>query len=384
VDTDRVGAAAAELYAADPAEFTDRRKALAAAARAAGDADAAKRIGALRKPTRPAWIVNRLARADPAATVRLADLAAGLRAAARAKDGRALRELSARRGSLIDALTGQALAVAGISDPPAALREDVVATLSAALSDPDTAAAFAAGTLTRAAQWAGFGLAPPADGADADASDADGAADADAADGDAADGDAADGDAADGDAADGDAADGDAADGDGGTLLALPPREAATSATATATARVPARRSSGSHVPGKPGSRDRTVSAKPAGAGASAKAPDKPPPRRSPAPGSAAGARPQSPDPRRAQAAEEAAARRRDSFAAAERSLAAAIEAAAAADSAEDRLELTVRDLEERLTRARAELADARLRARRTEAAERKARQLLDRIQRPQ
>jgi hypothetical protein len=359
VDTDRVGAAAAELYAADPAEFTDRRKALAAAARAAGDADAAKRIGALRKPTRPAWIVNRLARADPAATVRLADLAAGLRAAARAKDGRALRELSARRGSLIDALTGQALAVAGISDPPAALREDVVATLSAALSDPDTAAAFAAGTLTRAAQWAGFGLAPPADGADADASDADGAADADAADG-------------------------DAADGDGGTLLALPPREAATSATATATARVPARRSPGPHAPGKPGSRDRPVSAKPTGTGASAKAPDKPPPRRPPPPGSAAGARPQSPDPRRAQAAEEAAARRRDSFAAAERSLAAAIEAAAAADSAEDRLELTVRDLEERLTRARAELADARLRARRTEAAERKARQLLDRIQRPQ
>jgi hypothetical protein len=361
VDTDRVGAAAAELYAADPAEFTDRRKALAAAARAASDADAAKRIGALRKPTRPAWIVNRLARADPAATVRLADLAAGLRAAARAKDGRALRELSARRGSLIDDLTGQALAVAGISDPPATLREDVVATLSAALSDPDTAAAFAAGTLTRAAQWAGFGLAPPPDGADADASDADGA---------------------DADGADADAADGDAADGDGGTLLALPPREAA--ASATATARAPARRSSGSHVPGKPRSRDRTVSAKPAGAGASAKAPDKPPPRRSPAPGSAAGARPQSPDPRRAQAAEEAAARRRDSFAAAERSLAAAIEAAAAADSAEDRLELTVRDLEERLTRARAELADARLRARRTEAAERKARQLLDRIQRPQ
>ena len=366
MDTDRVGAAAAELYAADPAEFTDRRKALAAAARAAGDADAAKRIGALRKPTRPAWIVNRLARADPAATVRLADLAAGLRAAARAKDGRALRELSARRGSLIDTLTGQALAVAGISDPPAALREDVVATLSAALSDPDTAAAFAAGTLTRAAQWAGFGLAPPAAGADADASDADGA----------------DADAADGDASDADATDGDAADGDGGTLLALPPREAA--ASATATARAPARRSSGSHAPGKPRSRDRTVSAKPAGAGASAKAPDKPPPRRSPAPGSAAGARPQSPDPRRAQAAEEAAARRRDSFAAAERSLAAAIEAAAAADSAEDRLELTVRDLEERLTRARAELADARLRARRTEATERKARQLLDRIQRPQ
>jgi hypothetical protein len=35
---DRVAAAAGELYAADPQEFTDRRKALVTAARDAGDA----------------------------------------------------------------------------------------------------------------------------------------------------------------------------------------------------------------------------------------------------------------------------------------------------------------------------------------------------------
>ena len=56
---------------------------------------------------------------------------------------------------------------------------------------------------------------------------------------------------------------------------------------------------------------------------------------------------------------------------------------AAAAVGVEDRLEAEVRDLEERLTRARADLADARLRARSAEAAERKARQTLDRLPRP-
>jgi Lon protease-like protein len=78
---DRVSTAVTELYGADPQEFTDRRKELAAAARAAGDAAAAKQIAALRKPTRAAWVVNRLARADPGAPARLAALGAALRAA---------------------------------------------------------------------------------------------------------------------------------------------------------------------------------------------------------------------------------------------------------------------------------------------------------------
>ncbi|MBO0806417.1 MAG: hypothetical protein J2P25_25490, partial [Nocardiopsaceae bacterium] len=73
--SDRVTAAATELYGADPGAFTARRKELADEARAAGDRDAAKRITALRKPTRAAWAVNRLARADPGAPERLATLA---------------------------------------------------------------------------------------------------------------------------------------------------------------------------------------------------------------------------------------------------------------------------------------------------------------------
>jgi hypothetical protein len=162
VASDLVTDAAAELYGTDPQEFTDRRKALAAAARAAGDTAAARQIAALRKPTRAAWVLNRLARAAPDAPARLADLAAAMRSAQRAKDGRRLRELSARRGELIDDLTDRALAAAGAGDPSAGLREDVATTLTAALADPEVAGQFASGTLTRAAQWAGFGTPPPA------------------------------------------------------------------------------------------------------------------------------------------------------------------------------------------------------------------------------
>jgi hypothetical protein len=54
---------------------------------------------------------------------------------------------------------------------------------------------------------------------------------------------------------------------------------------------------------------------------------------------------------------------------------------AAQAAAAEERLEVHVRDLEQQLTKARGELSDARMKARRAEAAERKARQALARLQ---
>ena len=292
----RLSAAATELYGADPQEFTDRRKELAAAARAAGDTAAAKQISALRKPTRAAWVVNQLARADPGAPARLAALATALRDAEQAKDGPRLRELSATRGPLIDELIGHALAAAGVADPSAGLREEVEATLTAALADPDVAADFAAGTLTRAAQWAGFGAASF------------------------------------GAASFGAASSGFAPD------AAFPE---------TSSAPEP------SPVPA-------TTPVRPAQS-----APPVPPPS----------------------VAEEAArqaARRREIYEDAERAVASAEAIAAAAVGVEDRLEAEVRDLEERLTRARADLADARLRARRAEAAERKARQTLDRLPRPE
>lgn len=307
---DRVNAAAAELYGADQEAFTDRRKALAASAREAGDKSAATAIAALRKPTRAAWVVNRLTRADTGAPPRLAAMAAALRAAEQVKDGPRLRELSRTRGALIDALTEQALAGAGFPDPSPSLRAEVSATLTAALADSDVAAAFTAGTLTRAVQWSGFGLALDDTGA-----------------------------------------------GVGSGAGAGPG---------------PGAGASQGPAPGAGEAPDEEVRAVPAQRSAAART----------------AARQQAEEAQRREAAAQQvaadqAARHREQYEDAEHAVAAASAAAADATSAEDRLEAGVRDLEQRLTQARADLAAARMRARRAEAAERRACQALDRLPRP-
>jgi len=291
---DRVAAAVDELYGADPGAFTGRRGELAAAARDAGDRAAAKAITALRRPTRAAWVVNQLARADPSAPEKLTELAVALRAAQQARHGPRLRELSAARGSLVDALTAQALAVAGVNDPPPSLRLEVAQTLTAVIADPEVAADFAKGTLTHAVQWSGFGL-PPAD-------------------------------AEPGEEETGEAL-GASVDWSGGAPAG------------GVTARA-----------GKAGTRDR------------------------PSRGPAAPAAP-APDAERA-------ARRREQYEEAERLVAASAAAAAEAVAAEDRLEAEVRDLEQRLTQTRSDLAAARMRARHAEAAERRTRQALSQLHR--
>jgi hypothetical protein len=62
------------LYWVHPDAFTTQCTKLVAAARQRGDAAAAKRISAARKPTTAAWIVNRLALRHSDAQQRLADL----------------------------------------------------------------------------------------------------------------------------------------------------------------------------------------------------------------------------------------------------------------------------------------------------------------------
>jgi hypothetical protein len=152
--------AKAELYEADPDGFTARRQELAEHARDAGEPAVAKQVNALRKPTRSAWVVNRLVRSDPGVRTRLGALAADLREAA---DGARIRELTTARARLVDELTRTALA--GVPAPSAALREEVTATLDAAIADPEVASRL--GILVRAEQYAGFGegsftAAPPA------------------------------------------------------------------------------------------------------------------------------------------------------------------------------------------------------------------------------
>lgn len=321
---DSLAEAAAELYGADPQDFTERRKALAAAAKAAGDATAARQISALRKPTRAAWVVNRLARTDPGAPARLADLATALRDAEQTRDGPRLRELSAARGRLIDTLTSQALAAADVADPAAGLRDEVSATLTAALADPEVAAGFAAGTLTRAAEWAGFGLA---------LSGAAGASDT----------------------------------------------ASAQAATPLEEGRVlKAKRRGQEPLAGQ--ARKESL------AGDPDRLPETQRERREDRVAEARLRRERVAEDRALRLAEEAAeaaARRRKVFDDAERAVASATASATDAVATEDRLEIEVLELEKRLTRARAELADARLAARRAETAERKARRALEHLPRP-
>lgn len=143
------------LYAAKPEEFTALRSKLAAEAKKRGDSDIAKQISGARKPTTAAHVVNMLAINDAEARRRLADLGQRLRAAHAEMDGTRIRELTAEQRRLIDELTRSAFAEAGLSNPTAAVRDDVTATLQAAVADPDVAARL--GRLAKAEQWSGFG-----------------------------------------------------------------------------------------------------------------------------------------------------------------------------------------------------------------------------------
>ena len=76
-----IEAVARRLYGLPPQEFTRARNASAADAKAVGDAELAKRITALRKPTTGAWLLNQLVRHHEAEVREVVDLGARLRAA---------------------------------------------------------------------------------------------------------------------------------------------------------------------------------------------------------------------------------------------------------------------------------------------------------------
>lgn len=143
------------LYGMRPEEFTARRNELASAAKKRGDVSAAKAIASARRPTTAAWVVNQLALTDSTVRPKLTSLHEALRAAHAAMDGQRIRELSATQRTLVQDLTRAGFAAAELSDPPAALRDDVTGTLQAAIADPEVAARL--GRLSRAEEWSGFG-----------------------------------------------------------------------------------------------------------------------------------------------------------------------------------------------------------------------------------
>ncbi|CRZ14314.1 hypothetical protein [Mycolicibacterium neworleansense] len=142
------------LYRVRPDEFTARRNEFVAAARKRGDADAAKVIAAARRPTTAAWVVNLLALTDETMRQRLTELHDELRDAHAAMDGQRIRELSAVQRRLVQELARAGFAAAR-QDPTPAMRDDVTATLQAAVADPDVATRL--GRLSKPEEWSGFG-----------------------------------------------------------------------------------------------------------------------------------------------------------------------------------------------------------------------------------
>ncbi len=155
-----------ELYAGSPDDFIERRKTLVAQARAAKDRPLATAVGALRRPTRSAWLVNLYAREAPDELGSLLDLGEALQAAQQQLSGPDLRRLSVDRGKALTAATRRAVALGHDHgyDAPEAARLEVTQTLQAALADPDVAEQVRTGTVTQAQSYGGFGafaLAPP-------------------------------------------------------------------------------------------------------------------------------------------------------------------------------------------------------------------------------
>jgi hypothetical protein len=96
-----------DLYALPPEEFTAARTAAVEAARAAGEAGSAKHLGALRRPSASAYVVNQLVRRSPDLLDQLLDLGRALAAAQASGAGDALRELGAQRRDLVAAVAAQ-------------------------------------------------------------------------------------------------------------------------------------------------------------------------------------------------------------------------------------------------------------------------------------
>ena len=151
--------AADQLYAVSPDDFMARRTALAAEAKESGNKTLAKQIGGLRKPTRSAWLVNLVARAELDRMAELRELGAALQQAQQRMDGDELRRLSRQRRTVIDSLARRAAELGaehGYEAPDSAVQE-VSQTLQAALGDPSVADVVRAGRLHQAVTYGGFG-----------------------------------------------------------------------------------------------------------------------------------------------------------------------------------------------------------------------------------
>ncbi len=148
-----------ELYGLPPEDFVPARDDQVAAAKERGDRDLARAIGRLRRPTRPAWLANLLARERGEQLDGLVALSAGLADAQKTLDGASLRALSSQRHRVVAQMAREAGRLAQRAGSPvtdAQLRE-LQGILEAALAQPEVAEEVRAGRLTRTLSYTGFG-----------------------------------------------------------------------------------------------------------------------------------------------------------------------------------------------------------------------------------
>jgi hypothetical protein len=152
-------AAVQQLYAVPPARFTPLRSELVAEAKAAGDADLAQAIAALRKPTVAAWAVNHFVRERAGDMEDFRGFAQLLREAQRTLDADQLRLLGRERSRRVDELAEQIEAEAAEAGQPlgAGAGAEVRATLTALVADEEAERSVLTGSLVKALSYSGFG-----------------------------------------------------------------------------------------------------------------------------------------------------------------------------------------------------------------------------------
>jgi hypothetical protein len=139
-----------ELYALPQDEFTPSRDAKAKELKA--DKELAAAVKKLKKPSVAAWVVNLFVRREAEQVEQVIAVGEALREAQEGMDGAELRALTKQRRQLTSAVTQQARSLAkdeGVKVTQA-VADQVEATLTAAMLDPECAKAVRSGLLTAA------------------------------------------------------------------------------------------------------------------------------------------------------------------------------------------------------------------------------------------
>jgi DNA repair exonuclease SbcCD ATPase subunit len=156
-DPSRLLEIADELYGLPQDEFTPARDARARELKA--DKELAAAVKKLKKPSVAAWVVNLFVRRESDQVEQVIAVGTALREAQEGMDGAELRALTRQRRQLTSAVTQQARALAsdvGVKVTQA-VADQVEATLTAALLDPECAQAIRSGLLTAALSSTGVG-----------------------------------------------------------------------------------------------------------------------------------------------------------------------------------------------------------------------------------